>query len=111
MGQGFPKNLKRLREKNELTQGQLAELLEELGTPIPQTTLSEYERGNGEPRATKAIGLAKILGVTVEKLFEERKKPPPKVLTGRRPKKVKKEPTALELYFKKQNKQKRKKLV
>lgn len=108
MGQGFKKNLKRLREKNGLTQSQLCDFLAELGTPLAPSQISDYEQGKATPMTKTALNLAKILGVSVEKLFEERKK------IERKPKKKppkKKEPTPLELYFKKRDKSKKQKPI
>lgn len=107
MGQGFPKNLKRLREKNKLTEEQLAAFVTELGTPLSKAQITSYEAGKTQPTALAALNLAKILDTSVEYLFEERKKREVKPKSGRRP--PKKELSPLQLYFKQRDREKKKK--
>ena len=54
----------RLRKKQNLTQGQLAELL-----CVSNKTVSKWERGVGYPEITQLLTLARILGTTVDALM------------------------------------------
>ncbi|WP_406676393.1 helix-turn-helix transcriptional regulator [Moorella sp. ACPs] len=55
-----------LREKANLTQKQLAEII-----GISQSMIARIERGDREPRKHIKMQLAKFFGVTVEWLFYE----------------------------------------
>lgn len=58
-------NIKKAREKVELTQQELAN---ELG--VVQSTVAMWETQNSLPRAGKLPMLAKILGCTIEELLD-----------------------------------------
>lgn len=57
-------NIKKLREKAGMTQGQLAEKMK-----IRQTTVSNWEMGIAFPRAKQIPCLADILGCSIDALF------------------------------------------
>ncbi|HHY67325.1 MAG TPA: helix-turn-helix transcriptional regulator [Alicyclobacillus sp.] len=59
--------LREFRKNLGITQSRLAVL-----TQIPQTTISGWERGIGEPTVSEAYLLAKALNTTIEDLFEFR---------------------------------------
>ena len=59
-------NLKIFREKNNISQMQLAN---ELG--ISQQAINKWETGESLPRADKLLQLAEILGCTVDELLKE----------------------------------------
>jgi transcriptional regulator with XRE-family HTH domain len=56
-----------LRLNKSLTQGQLAALLE-----VDQTAVSQWETGVSAPRSDKLPELARILGCTIDELFNEK---------------------------------------
>lgn len=58
-------NIRVLREKNGMSQNQLAEKLQ-----ISQVLVHKYESGICQPNATMAVSIAKTFGTTVEKLVE-----------------------------------------
>ena len=60
-------NIKMLRLNKSLTQGQLAALLE-----VDQTAVSQWETGVSAPRSDKLPELARILGCTIDELFNEK---------------------------------------
>jgi transcriptional regulator with XRE-family HTH domain len=60
----FAHRLKQLRKKKELSQGQLAELIE-----VHFTQVSRYERGETKPNAEAMARLAKALDTTVDYLM------------------------------------------
>ena len=60
----FADNLKVLRLKNQLTQIELAKLVQ-----VEQSTIARYETGKYEPKFDVAAKLAKIFDVTVEELY------------------------------------------
>ena len=57
-------NIKNYRKKKGISQSELSKL-----TGIPQTTISGWEKGVGEPSITRALLLAKVLNITVENLL------------------------------------------
>jgi len=57
--------LKKLREDKNLTQKQVAELLN-----VGESTISLYESGMRRPPITKLVKYAEILGVTVDKVID-----------------------------------------
>ena len=61
---GFAERLVRLRKARELTQIQLAELIDS-----NQRTLSHYETGRGYPPAPTIAALAKALEVSADELL------------------------------------------
>lgn len=60
----FGQQLRAIRRKQKLTQMEV-----ETKSGIPQTTLSRWERDQGEPTASDIIKLAAALGVTVNELL------------------------------------------
>lgn len=60
----FAQRLKTLREQKELTQEELAKLVN-----ISQPSYNAYERGKNMPSKNTAIQLAKVLRVTVNDLM------------------------------------------
>lgn len=58
--------IKVLREKKKITQDQMAEKL-----GIGRTAVSMWESGESKPRADKLPELARILGCTIDDLFQE----------------------------------------
>jgi transcriptional regulator with XRE-family HTH domain len=61
-------NLKRLRERRELTQRDLASL-----AGVPRPTLAHLERGAGNPTLSVLVKLAQALGTTIEELIGGRR--------------------------------------
>lgn len=57
-----------LRQKNKLTQVELAER-----TNVKQSTIQAYESGRAKPMINTAIQLAKVLGVDVDDLMNDEK--------------------------------------
>ena len=57
-----------LRQKNKLTQVELAER-----TNVKQSTIQAYESGRAKPMTNTAIQLAKVLGVDVNDLMNDEK--------------------------------------
>lgn len=64
---GFSDNLKEIRNKRNITQEQLAEILS-----ISRQTVSKWESGSGFPETEKLLFLAKELNVSLDYLFSER---------------------------------------
>ncbi|MBP3921799.1 MAG: helix-turn-helix domain-containing protein [Ruminiclostridium sp.] len=64
---GFSDNLKEIRNKRNITQEQLAELLS-----VSRQTVSKWESGIGYPETEKLLLLAKELNVSLDYLFSER---------------------------------------
>ena len=60
----FADNLRILRLKRHFTQKELAQLV-----GIHQSVITDYEKGNNEPKVKIAIKLAKIFDTTVEELY------------------------------------------
>ena len=60
----FSDNLRVLRLKKQLTQAELAKLVE-----VEQSTIARYETREYKPKITIATKLAKIFDVTVESLY------------------------------------------
>lgn len=60
----FAQRLQTLREQKELTQEELAKLVN-----ISQPAYNAYERGKNMPSKNTAIQLAKVLRVTVDELM------------------------------------------
>lgn len=58
--------LKELREQKNITQIQLAELLN-----VTQSAVTKWENGESMPRAEKLIQLAKLFDCTVDELLEK----------------------------------------
>ena len=59
----FAWNLRTLRTQNDLTQGELAEMI-----GVSQKTISSWETGRTEPTMNDVIGICKILDCPMEKL-------------------------------------------
>ncbi len=64
---GFSDNLKEIRNKRNITQEQLAELLS-----VSRQTVSKWESGVGYPETEKLLYLAKELNISLDYLFSER---------------------------------------
>jgi transcriptional regulator with XRE-family HTH domain len=62
----FGENLKQSRNENHLTQEMLAELLD-----VSRQAVSKWELGNGYPKIEKLTDLAKILNISLDRLFAE----------------------------------------
>ncbi len=60
----FPANLKKLREENQLTQQQLADLLN-----LERSSIAKYEKGKSTPNPETLLAIAKIFNVTVDYLI------------------------------------------
>lgn len=60
------RKLKELREYHGLSQRKLAALVH-----VGKTTISEIERGDRLPNVVTALRVARVLGTTVEKIWEE----------------------------------------
>ena len=58
--------LKELREQKNITQIQLAELLN-----VTQSAVTKWETGESKPRAEKLIQLAKLFDCTVDELLKD----------------------------------------
>ena len=58
--------LKELREKKALTQRDIG-----IAIGVEQHTVSQWETGDRTPRADKLPELARILGCTIDELFED----------------------------------------
>ena len=83
MANGLPANLKRYRTlKNLSMRGLCAKLEEEQGLRLNQYWICRYENGRSIPKPHIAEAICKVLGITTEELFAERKnaveKPAPK---------------------------------
>lgn len=61
----FADNLKRMREKRDLSQAQLANAV-----GITQPTVAQYEKGMKLPTVATAVYIARRLGTTCEELVE-----------------------------------------
>lgn len=66
----FAQRLKTLREQKELTQEELAKLVN-----ISQPSYNAYERGKNMPSKNTAIQLAKVLKITVDELMNGKTEP------------------------------------
>lgn len=64
---GFAENLKEIRNKRNITQEQLAEIL-----TVSRQTISKWESGQGYPETEKLLFIAKELNVSLDYLFSER---------------------------------------
>jgi len=60
----FSENLKMLRKERNLTQEQLAELLN-----VSRQAVSKWESGNGYPETEKLLGISKKLNISIDKLL------------------------------------------
>lgn len=58
-------NIKKLREKKDLSQGELARLVD-----VSQPTIAQYEKGMKLPSIIVGVELAKRLGTTCEELVK-----------------------------------------
>lgn len=58
-------NIKKLRERKELSQGELARLVD-----VSQPTIAQYEKGMKLPSIVVGVELAKRLGTTCEELVK-----------------------------------------
>lgn len=61
------KCLKNLREKRGLTQKEIADAMS-----IDTSTVTKWETGESRPRADKLPEIAKLLGCTIDDLFDEK---------------------------------------
>ena len=59
----FDKNLKKLREKQGMSQAELGLLV-----GVSQVAVTKYERGDALPNAKVAVRIARVLHTTVEQL-------------------------------------------
>lgn len=66
----FAQRLQTLREQKELTQEELAKLVN-----ISQPAYNAYERGKNMPSKNTAIQLAKVLKITVDELMNGKTEP------------------------------------
>lgn len=57
--------LKKVRLEKRMTVTQIAKL-----TGIAQSSITEIENGKHDPSISKAISLARVLGMSVEELFD-----------------------------------------
>ena len=64
---GFAENLKEIRNKRNITQEQLAEILF-----VSRQTISKWESGLGYPETEKLLSISKELNVSLDYLFSER---------------------------------------
>lgn len=64
---GFAENLKDIRNKRNITQEQLAEILS-----VSRQTISKWESGLSYPETEKLLSIAKELNVSLDYLFSER---------------------------------------
>ena len=64
---GFAENLKEIRNKRNITQEQLAEILS-----VSRQTISKWESGLGYPETEKLLYLSKELNVSLDYLFSDR---------------------------------------
>lgn len=62
--EGFAKNLRELRKKNRLTQGELGEAI-----GYTEKSVSKWERGIAMPPAEALVGIADALGASLDELF------------------------------------------
>ena len=62
----FADHLRQSRNEKQLTQEGLAELLH-----VSRQAVSEWERGTKKPESDKLIMLVKVLGVSLDWLFED----------------------------------------
>lgn len=60
----FSKNLIHFRKKKKLSQTDLSKMCN-----IPQTTLSDWERGKSEPGVANALKIARALDITISELL------------------------------------------
>ena len=58
--------IKELRERNKMTQLQLADKL-----GVTDKTISKWETGTSDPSTSNLFALAKLYGVSVEELLKE----------------------------------------
>lgn len=65
------KNLKRLRQKSNLTQLEVATQLQVMGLPITREIYAQIETGKHHIRIRVLMGLKIIYDATYEELFEE----------------------------------------
>lgn len=66
----FRRNVKDRRERQGLSQGDIAEAVTELGLPMLQQTVYRIEAGSRAVRLEEAAAVAEVLGNTVVELFE-----------------------------------------
>lgn len=64
----FGKNLKAIREKQKLSQRQLATLLQTHGIKVSKSTIMNYECGKTLPRKTTIMKIAIALDVEYDEL-------------------------------------------
>ncbi len=62
-------NVRFLRERREISQAELARRMSAAGCPWHQSTVARVEAGRQAVRASEAEALARILGVTVDRLL------------------------------------------
>ena len=60
----FAKNLEDLRNKKNISQKKLAEIV-----GVTQVAISQYETGKSVPKINIAVKLADVFGVTCEELY------------------------------------------
>lgn len=66
----FRRNVKDRRERQGLSQGDIAEAVTDLGLPMLQQTVYRIEAGSRAVRLEEAAAVAEVLGNTVVELFE-----------------------------------------
>ncbi len=64
--------LKEIRTKLDLTQGQMAERLGEIKASLQSGHISEYENGKREPSLLVLLHYARIAGVSMETLVDDK---------------------------------------
>ncbi|MDX9692071.1 MAG: helix-turn-helix transcriptional regulator [Acholeplasmataceae bacterium] len=67
MNKNFNLNLKEMREKKNISQGDLAKLLN-----VSRQAISKFERGEKVPSIERAVEIAQALEITLDELIEFR---------------------------------------
>ena len=65
-GMSIGERIAELREKENMSQGQLAETLE-----VSRQAVSKWENGTSDPSTSNLCALAKLYGIPVEELLHE----------------------------------------
>jgi transcriptional regulator with XRE-family HTH domain len=67
----LPAKLLRIRQSLDLTQEQMAGLLETRRSPVYPTHVSEFERGLREPSLLALLRYARLVGVSTDVLIDD----------------------------------------